>query len=203
MIIIFKGINLELFLLSVLYRQKSFTYCSFEIDFLVFRSLNLSILTSFDLHIGKDLHLTALFGIGFCTHIDFCKGLVGIFFFIFAVLDAGSCKKVSNITGLGIGTCKGFSIEIYKKSFFLTEPLACGWKSLLIHPFILLSFCPSVQTFSWDWLISFFWNWTWCFGPMYFCPWQSQVFSKKDLPQKWKTWTKMGSKCFVFIYWKI
>ena len=47
------------------------------------------------------------------------------------------------------------------------------------------SVCPSVQTFSWDWLIIFFWNSAWCERPMWCCAWQQEFFKKKILPPKW------------------
>ena len=47
--------------------------------------------------------------------------------------------------------------------------------------------CPSVQTFSWNWIIRFFKFLPWCWKPILSCVWQSRMFwkKKKKLPQKW------------------
>ena len=64
----------------------------------------------------------------------------------------------------------------------------------------------SVQRFSWDWLISFFWNSARCQRPMWCCAWQNRIFEKKKklLPQKWGKLAKNGPRiAFFLIYWKI
>ena len=55
-------------------------------------------------------------------------GRSGINLFIFALLGAATCKNISNITGLDIGTCKGFGIDIGKKSLFFIWTPASGRK---------------------------------------------------------------------------
>ena len=55
-------------------------------------------------------------------------------FFIFAVLEAGTCKNLSNSTGLGIGICKGFSIDTGRISGMWIEEI-----------YQLESICPSFR----------------------------------------------------------
>ena len=66
-------------------------------------------------------------------------------FLIFAVLEAGTCKNLSNSTGLGTGTCKGFSIDKGRISgMFLEEIYELGSVGPSFRPSALLSFYPSV-----------------------------------------------------------
>ena len=58
----------------------------------------------------------------------------------------------------------------------------------------------SVQRFSWDWLISFFWNSARCQRPMSCCAWQNRISEKKKklLPQKWGKLAKNGPRTAFF-----
>ena len=52
------------------------------------------------------------------------------------------------------------------------------------------SFCLFVK-FSRNWPISFFLNLAWCYGPIYGCVWQSQIFWKKSPSGKnYQKWPK-------------
>ena len=46
-------------------------------------------------------------------------------------------------------------------------------------PSVRSSVRPSFLQFSWNWLISFFWNVVWCYGPIKRCARQGSIFWKK------------------------
>ena len=53
---------------------------------------------------------------------------------------------------------------------------------------------PSVWKFSWNWLITFFWNSAWCQRPMRCCRWQSRIFF---FDPEWGKWAKIGFFQFI------
>ena len=70
-----------------------------------------------------------------------------------------------------------FILVIYSNVTQLTYCLI-GLLAMTRRVIWIRSVHPSVQTFSWNCLFSFFWNSTWCQGPMWCCVWQSQIFWK-------------------------
>ena len=73
--------------------------------------------------------------------------------------------------------------------------LSLGWKGPIKYvPSVFLSVL-SVLKFFRDWLISFFWNLGWCWGPMYSCVRESWIFSKKSPSSKNdQKWSKIALK---------
>ena len=97
-------------------------------------------------------------------------------FFIFAVLEAGTCKNLSNSAGLGIGPCKGFSIDTGRISGMWIEE---------IYLSILPSFCPSFLL-SGSFLGDSFFSETEHVvrGPCSFVPRGARFFEKKNFISK-------------------
>ena len=109
----------------------------------------------------------------------------------------------------------------FEKTYFLTTMtsistldwvyLRIRWRLIIIRPpavaggVLWIRVSPSirfsVQRFSWDWLISFFWNSARCQGPMWCCAWQNRIFEKKNkklLPPKWGKLAKNGPRIAFF-----
>ena len=64
------------------------------------------------------------------------------------------------------------------------QPWPEGSYGLAAHPFVLLSFFPSVRKFSWDWLISFFLKLSMVLGVHVLCMVEPDFLKKIFLPQK-------------------
>ena len=101
-----------------------------------------------------------------------------------------------------------FSIATFKWIFeipllnnlFIGPPAVAGrvlW--IRVRPSVLPYFRPSVRKFSWDWLISFFWNSARCLGHMSCCAWQGWIFFLKKFfcPENGENGPKTGFFEFI------